>query len=43
LGDIARWAKANPADAEKAAIGAHAAVADRTFDNHVAQLLRHIS
>jgi spore maturation protein CgeB len=43
LGDIARWAKRNPDTAREAAQQAHAAVAERTFDNHVAQLLRHIS
>ena len=43
LGDIARWAKHHPDIAREAAREAHAAVADRTFDNHVAQLLRHIS
>jgi spore maturation protein CgeB len=41
LGDIARWAKANPTVARDAARHAHAAIAERTFDNHVAQLLRH--
>jgi spore maturation protein CgeB len=43
LGDIARWAKANPDAARDAARSARAAVVDRTFDNHVAQLLRYIS
>ncbi len=43
LGDIARWAKANPDLADAAAKQARDAIADRTFDNHVAQLLRHIS
>ncbi len=42
LGDIARWAKHNPGLAQQAARQARAAVADRTFDNHMAQLLRHI-
>lgn len=43
LGDIARWAKANPDTAKDASRAAHAAIADRTFDNHVAQLLGYIA
>lgn len=43
LGDIARWAKQYPDNAKAAAVKAHAAVAERTFDNHTAQLLRYIA
>ena len=43
LGDIVRWANTNPGLARDAARQARAAVADRTFDNNVAQLLRHIT
>jgi spore maturation protein CgeB len=35
-----RWALAHPAGRERAAAGARAAIADRTFASHAARLLR---
>lgn len=43
LGDIARWAKDNQGLAADAAHRAREAGADRTFENNVAQLLRHLA
>lgn len=40
LGDVIRWANANRADAAAAADRARAAVADRTFRKHTADVLR---
>ncbi len=42
LGDALRWAVAHPDERHAAAQAARAAVADRTFANNVAQLLRYL-
>ena len=43
FGEKLRWALAHPNERADAATAAHAAIADRTFTNHAAQLLRLLS